>query len=240
MFQSVCRRVLAQRYGNLASLHDPYVALRQVLKGHDVTGILDAGASNGRVSSKLLKVFPSASSFMFEPNPAYREGLLAEATKDHRLKPQFYALADKRGTVDLQVASSAGVTSLFDPGERMRKLYPNESKGVGVVSVEAVTIDSWHEQNGRPEIQLMKFDIQGAEKIALQGAKRVLGSSVLVVYSEVFFNPLYDGGAILSDIDLVLRDSGFLLFNLYKIRAGDDGVLMQANAIFVHGERMGM
>lgn len=81
-------------------------------------------------------------------------------------------------------------------------------------------------------MELMKFDIQAAELTALRGAAETLSSTTRLVYAEVFFNPLYEGGAMFGDIDAYLRQFGFRLYNLYKPRADQRDMLLWANAIF--------
>jgi len=90
------------------------------------------------------------------------------------------------------------------------------------------------EETGAVPIQVMKFDIQGGELNALRGAAGLLKKSVALVYTEILFNPLYEGGALFSEIDLCLRNSGFVLYDIYKPRHHRDGKLLWANAIFIH------
>jgi len=74
----------------------------------------------------------------------------------------------------------------------------------------------------------------------MQGASRVLETSTLLVYTEIFFNRLYHGGSIYSEIDLCLREYGFLLYNIFKPKGDRNDVLIQADAIFVHAKRLGL
>jgi len=70
----------------------------------------------------------------------------------------------------------------------------------------------------------LPFDVYGAADVTISG--------ILAARS------VHEGGAIYSQIDLCLREAGFLLFNLFKPRSNEDGMLIQANAIFVHAERL--
>lgn len=115
---------------------------------------------------------------------------------------------------DLHVTASLGSTSLFIPGERLKKTYPQGTSVTSVEKVNAVTIDGWVKHHGDTPIQLMKFDIQGGELLALRGAAHVLQTSTLLIYTEILFNSLYDGGAIYSEIDLYLRECGFVLYDI--------------------------
>ncbi len=232
------RRTLLASQENLTALDDPYNVLARLLKKHVVTGILDAGASNGRVARKLLRLFPKAKAYAFEANPAYAEVLNQYAAEDSRVLPQMSALADAPGIIELNVAQSPGVTSLFRPAARLRQIHPMETEIRRVERVPAVRLDDWVEQNRVPAIELMKFDIQGAELLAMKGAEKTLRETTLVVYTEVFFNPMYEGGAVFAEIDLFLRTCGFLLYNLYKVRADARGMLNQANAVYVKADAL--
>ncbi len=51
---------------------------------------------------------------------------------------------------------------------------------------------------------------------------------------------MYEYGAIFSEIDLFLREFGFVLYNIYKPMSDDNGLLNQANAVYVHAEKIGI
>jgi len=89
-------------------------------------------------------------------------------------------------------------------------------------------------RRGNPAIQLMKFDIQGAELKALRGATCLLGGPTLLVYAEIWFNPAYDGAAIYSEVDLFLREYGFVLYDIFRPKYNRDGMIMWGNAIFLN------
>jgi FkbM family methyltransferase len=232
------RRIFFTKNGNLISFDEPYSVTKKLLLHHDITGIIDSGASNGRVSRRFLHLFPDASVFGFEPNPSYAQKLTDLAKENMRFKPQFFALLDKEGTVELNITSSPGNTSLFIPGKNLKEMYPQDTDIETTEKVEAVTIDRWIERTDAPPIQLLKFDIQGGELKALEGAKKALQKSILLIYTEILLNPLYEGGAIYSEIDIFLRKFGFVLYDIFKPKYHYNGKLLWANAIFVHAERL--
>ncbi len=225
---------------NLVSLDEPYQVIARLLKNFQVTGIIDAGASNGHISKRLLRNFPKAHVYGFEPNSHYVNTLLQYAKEDSRFSPYFVALSDHEETANLQKTASPGNTSLYAPGERLKKLDPIGTSIKKTEKVEVTTIDQWAILYGNPPIQLMKFDIQGGELKALQGATRLLNDSTLLIYTEVLFNPLYDDGAIYSEIDLFLRKYGFVLHDIYKPKYNSNGLLLWGNAIYLHADKTGM
>jgi FkbM family methyltransferase len=239
-FSSFIKKKLLGENKNLVSLNDSYGVISQLLKGHEITGIIDAGASNGRISKRLLRRFPKAQVYAFEPNPYFTEALRNYAGKDNRLHPQFVALSDHEGDVELYITKATGSTSLFVPGEGLKEWRPQGSSVVDVKRVELVTIDEWVKRNGDPAIQLMKFDIQAGELLALRGAVRVLETSTLLVYTEVWFNHMYKKGALFSEIDLFFRQYGFLLYDMYKLRYNTKGLIVSGCAIFVNGQKLGI
>jgi FkbM family methyltransferase len=239
-FKSFLRKTPFAKKQNLISRYDPYAVMAQTLRNHRVTGIIDAGASDGHISKRLLRFFPNAHVYAFEPHPLYAATLQSYASKDHRFEPQFMAISDQEGLVELQITESPGSTSLLSPGRYLKRMKPNGATVKSVEKIEAVTIDEWTRRKSNPPIQLMKFDIQEGELKALRGAARVLQTSTLLVYTEISFNPLYDGGAIYSEIDLCLRKYGFILYDLFKPKYDPTGPLMWGNAIFLHANRSGM
>ena len=238
LHKMLLRNTLFRKDGSLVSLEKNYGVIDGLMRGQQVTGILDAGASTGRISKRYLRMFPDAHVYAFEPQPLYRQVLTMGAQSNPRFHPFFVALSDVSGTIDLHITKSPGTTSFFRPTKHMRSLYPEETTIAAVERVEMITIDNWAETNGHPKIQLMKFDIQGAELKALHGAKRILRDITLLVYIEISFNSLYEGGALFGEIDMCLREAGYVLYNFYKPRSDTKGMLIQADAIYVHGERL--
>jgi FkbM family methyltransferase len=227
------KKKLLKKDQNLLSLNEPYAVIERLLNNTRVTGILDAGASNGRISRVLLNAFPEAKAYAFEPNPMYRELLEIYAREDARFYPQYLALSDHSGRADLFITESPGNTSLLSPGARLKEIDPRGSEVRERRSVEIVTIDEWAKRNNDLAIQVMKFDIQGAELQALRGGVEMLRRATCAVYIEVWFNTPYEGGALYSEIDLFFRGQNFLLYDLFKPKYGKGGLLMWANALYI-------
>ncbi len=238
-FGTFLKKKILRKDQNLISLEKPFAVMGNLLKGAGIKNILDAGASNGRISQKLLRNFPNANAYAFEPNPLYVEALNEYASRDKRFHPQFLALSDECGTAELNITASAGNTSLLTPSDKLREIDP----GAVITKkekVELVTIDEWAKANGDLTIELMKFDIQGAELKALQGATEMLKESTLAIYIEVWFNCPYSGGANYCEIETYLRKFGFILYDLYGPKYNPKGALTWANAIFLQEEKLGL
>jgi FkbM family methyltransferase len=237
---SFLKKGLFRRNRNLVSLDEPYRVMARLLRGSKVTGMIDAGASHGRISRRLLHQFPAADVYAFEPNPLYEETLREYAKREPRFHPQFTALSDHTGRGSLHITESPGAASLLTPTDRLRRVAAEGAAMRTVHEVEMTTIDEWVKHNGNRSIELMKFDIQGAELQALRGAVGVLRASALLVYTEIWFNAVYNGAALYTEIDAFLRTHGFVLYDFFKPKYEASGLIVWGNAIFINTERMPM
>jgi hypothetical protein len=131
------------------------------------------------------------------------------------------------------------ISNASSPGRRMKDLLADGVSVARQEDVELTTIDDWVRANGSPAIQVMKFDIQGAELKALMGGTRTLQTSTLLVYTEIWFNAGYEGGASFGQVDAFLNEQGFVLYDFFKPKYDAEGLLTWANAIFVHAGRLG-
>jgi FkbM family methyltransferase len=69
-----------------------------------------------------------------------------------------------------------------------------------------------------PDVQVdfLKIDVQGAARLVLANAPRVL-SKTLVCHVEVEFAPVYDGEPLFADVDACLREAGFCFVDFYNL-----------------------
>jgi FkbM family methyltransferase len=86
---------------------------------------------------------------------------------------------------------------------------------VSMESVATISLDEAISDVGR--VDFLKLDIQGFEHAALANARSVL-SRTLAVHCEVEFLPLYQGQPLFSEIDLLLRESGFRFVDFNDLR----------------------
>jgi len=238
-FRAFLKKCLLGKDQNLISIDEPYGVMRRLLQGRPINAIIDAGASDGHVSRRMLRHFPRAHAYAFEPNEMYRQTLLEYAAAEPRFHPQFLALGDRDGTAELQITESPGNASLCIPSGVMKDIDPAGTKIRSVEAVELVTIDSWIKRSGLASVEVMKFDIQGGELAALEGGRQTLAGQTLAVYIEVWFNQGYDGGTVFGQTDLFLRQLGYVVYDIYKPGYNRDGMIMWANALYLHAKRMG-
>ena len=112
--------------------------------------------------------------------------------------------------------------------------YKNFNK-TNIISYKTFTktIDRIVKERNVGPFQFMKMDIQGAELMALRGAKETL-KSVIVAIIEVSFQQYNPGSASPLDIEVFMRSQGFRLVNIADLMMGGAGrFLLQADMVYM-------
>lgn len=142
----------------------------------------------------------------FEPARDALEKLLASKRPKDIYLP--YAIGDGERR-PLHVCHAPGMTSLLTPNQEVLQLFhgfPSWGRVVATEWVDTVRLDDIPETEG---VTLLQMDIQGAELMALRHAENRLREA-LVLHIEVEFAPLYENQPLFSDVEMFLRERGFV------------------------------
>lgn len=110
----------------------------------------------------------------------------------------------------LFVSRNSGFTSIYplhEKGFTTFGFWGARARDVTEHSIETVRLDDLREL---PQIDCLKIDVQGAEKMIIDNAARKLSQAVVVI-PEVRFNQLYEGEPMFAGLDLTLRGQGFMM-----------------------------
>lgn len=135
------------------------------------------------------------------------------------------------GRHTLHICASRDMTSLFKPDPRFLELFhgfPVWGQVVATEEVDTVRLDDVEETAGAT---FLEMDVQGAELMVLQNAVERL-KEAYVLHLEVEFMPLYEGQPLFSEIELFLRERGFLLHRFTPLMSRVLRPLMVDNNIF--------
>ncbi|AFY80053.1 FkbM family methyltransferase [Oscillatoria acuminata] len=127
------------------------------------------------------------------------------------------ALGRSVGESTLYVTKDPMCSSLYPPNEPYLDRFAGLSELVNLdftLEIETTTLDSFCELADIQEVDFLQVDVQGADLDVLEGASRVLKTTVLAVQVEVEFSPLYLNQPLFADVDSYLRKEGFTLFDL--------------------------
>ncbi|MEM1168807.1 MAG: FkbM family methyltransferase [Cyanobacteria bacterium P01_H01_bin.35] len=144
-----------------------------------------------------------------EPNPPVFEKLKKNITNEMpNAKAVNCAVSNTNGETKLYVTSLSPSSSIL-PLKEHKRIYPSIVES-GQITVQCRTLDKLlEEQQLDPsDFNFITIDIQGAELMAFQGSintlKHIEGINVEVNYKE-----LYEGGAMIEQIDEFLAKEGF-------------------------------
>lgn len=213
------------RYRPLRS--DPFVVQEHLLAGHECRRIFDVGAYRGDVAARYAALFPAAEIYAFEPFPASYELLTNRFVNNARMHLINAAVSSESGESTFHVNQNPATNSLL-PADHEPVVTMKQ------ITVPTLTLDDFRDSQGMESPEILKFDIQGNELKALQGAVRTLNDNgPLLIYTEVLFAPLYKNCALFSDLVNFLGDHGYRLFNLFSLHHAASGQLEFGDALFI-------
>jgi FkbM family methyltransferase len=170
-------------------------------------GVIHIGAHEGR-ESKIYNQLGIKHVLFIEANPLVYQKLCANVGSQPHIKTVNCAISDKNGMVELHVTSFDQSSSIL-PLKKHKELYPGitETQKIAVVSK---TLDTLAKELNIPPgmYNMINIDIQGAELLALKGGIETL-KNIEAINTEVNFAELYEGCALIQDMDHFLYSCGF-------------------------------
>jgi FkbM family methyltransferase len=199
--------------------------------------VLDIGANIGNVTQQYRSLFPTAAIHSFEPFSGSYLSLENRFSKDGKISPHQLAICENTGKQTLYSNRSAPTNSLLSRDSRADALWGQGLLDTSsVVEVESTTIDRFCAENDIRMIDILKFDIQGAELRAIQGAADMLSrQAISLIYLEIILGETYIEQPKFLEYIQRLDSCGYELFDLYTpvhryMR------LIQTDAIFINKE----
>ena len=181
----------------------------QLCTQHSITpkGIIHVGAHEG-TEVGYYQAMGAQKILFVEANPAVFERLQANLAGYPNAQAVNCAISDRNGTINLHVTSYDQSSSIL-PLKHHQDIYPDIVE-THQVTVPSKTLDTLlQELDLNPaDFNILNIDIQGAELLALQGATHWL-QYVEAINTEVNYEELYEGCAIVHDLDEFLDRHGF-------------------------------
>jgi FkbM family methyltransferase len=177
--------------------------------------ILEAGSFHGETALEMIKRWPRATVYSFEPVPELLAIVKQNTAPFPNIHPSALALSDRVGTAVFHLATTAdkphealGSGSLLESSHH-REGFP-AIEFAKDITVSTTTIDAWAKASGVPRLDLLWLDIQGAEFPVLKNATTLL-KTVRVVITEVEFLEMYKGQALFAEMKPWFEAQGFAL-----------------------------
>ena len=193
--------------------------------------LLDAGANRGAFTDAFLRLHRPERAVLVEAIPELAFKLQEKYSSDPRISVVAAALSDRDGEAQFEINRSEASSSLLPIDPRNSKWFERDLGVAHSVVVPTLALATLMQREKMERIDLLKLDLQGAERLVLTGAAEVL-ERVAVIYTEVFFEELYVGAWRFWETNEFLSSRGFKLCGLSNIVHAADGDLLQANATF--------
>ena len=195
--------------------------------------VIDGGANRGAFTDAFLQIHRPQQLVLVEAIPELAGLLQAKYHNAPGISIISAALSDRDGEAKFEINRSEPSSSLLPIDSRNTAWFGRDLTVARTIQVSTVTLPALLEDQGMQTVDLLKLDLQGAERFVLNGGADVL-HRVHVIYSEVFFEQLYAGAWLFREMNEFLSGHGFKLCGLSNIVHSTDGDLLQANATFRH------
>jgi FkbM family methyltransferase len=205
------------------------------LRQFSIKTVIDVGANRGQFAKAIIKVFPEADLYSFEPVPEAFSELEKWAQKQNkRVAVYNVALGDREDEVTiLKHSDHSPSSSILKTTPTCEKYYPFTRKQE-MIPVRITTLDGWSGSLKKPLVNdiLIKIDVQGYEDRVITGGKRILEMAKVCI-AEINLDGLYEDQTNFRDILTNLSDLGYRYAgNLNQTYAGD-GHAIFVDAVFV-------
>jgi FkbM family methyltransferase len=212
---------------------DPVEDMVSLLRGSEISVVVDGGAYEGAFSRQMQAAFPGASIHAFEPTPDSFARLQLKTRDLPSVRCCRLALGAEPGTAQFFQNASPLTNSLRKSADANRRYFADFVVERDAIVVEVTTLADYAAKEGLTAIDIVKLDLQGGELDAIIGLGSLLGT-VKALLVEVQFVRLYDGSPLFSDIETHLCGAGLSFFQFYElVRSPDDGRLLYGDALFV-------
>jgi FkbM family methyltransferase len=197
-------------------------------RGYSPATIFDIGASNGVWSDVMALTLPDAEYHLFEPLanavPFYKEDLTGRLARRPKFHLHPLALSDRSGTTEMFITHDGFGSSTLDRGE-----IPEIKERV---VVPLCTLDQFVKDNNLPLPQVMKLDVQGAERLILKGGRETILSAD-ILFLETWLQRGYGPSTpLLPEMIEFLSPFGFRLVTLGELGRDGEGRIYSVDVVF--------
>lgn len=193
--------------------------------------LIDVGAHTGQFTIASLNIFEGVGVHAFEPVASCVEKLRANTSGYGNVCVHAVALGAKRERSIFHINSYSLASSLL----RVSNKHQSEFSQVAekeTTTIEVYTLDHYFSNSVLAAPVLLKIDVQGVEKLVLEGGKETL-KQVDYVLLETSFAPMYVGEPLFPEMLEVMKTCNFqFLRPISFLKSPKSGEILQADILF--------
>ncbi|NQU34616.1 MAG: FkbM family methyltransferase [Bacteroidetes bacterium] len=201
--------------------------------------LIDVGASGG-LERNWLEAEQHLKIIGFEPDERAYSDLMKK--KNNMYYYFNIALGGEKTATPFYLTEKQQTSSVYRPNYKFLNNFPEVERFnlVGDVELETDTLDNIA-QHSFSRADFIKLDTQGSELSILEGGKEILSNEIFGIEIEIEFADIYENQPLFADVDKVIREFGFHLFDIQRcnwkrisssINYGKKGQLIFGNALY--------
>ena len=230
----LCEKLLALRGYELKETGDPPRGFAAMLElavrcGLAPGTVFDVGVGNG--TPWLYDGFPHAKHVLFEPLDEFQPGLQTLAAE---LKADLHqvALSDTPRTVDFHASQTSATSSSLKTMDSEFAKFAEQSLTAHKFVTQTVKTQRLDDFDRYRPPYVLKIDVEGAELMVLEGARRTLEQTELII-AEISVMRRYSDEPTFAETIAALDGLGFELFDIPELSQAHNGPLIYLDAAFV-------
>lgn len=205
---------------------------RKWFEGAGICTVLDVGSYTGGFAFAMRQMLPDTQIYSFEPLPENHQKLVHNLERFGKFQAFHTALGNEQGELTFWRNDFVASSSALAMSELHKQSFPETGHAV-TVHVPVARLDDFLERVELKGKMLLKLDVQGYELEVLRGGLKTL-EDVDYIFSEVSFQPLYEGQPLFDDVYDFLKPLGFAYAgDLEVLPSPVDGSILQADALFI-------
>lgn len=197
--------------GDLEKTGERYVIdkiLSKYLKDESI--LFDAGANIGEYSLELVKFFPNANVYSFEPNP--RPFTKLNEISSEKINKFNIGLGEENKETNMYSHTNMQLSTLGTMYEDALVPLFNIDEPIEKIKVNISTIDSFCAEKNIDKVNYLKIDVEGHEIKVLSGAKKMISKNMIDIIQFEFNNFNVYSRTFLKDFYDLLKN-----FNFYRV-----------------------
>lgn len=198
--------------------------------------VIDVGANTGQFTVAACNIFKGVIVHAFEPIEKCVDRLRANTSRYKNIHIHPVALGDDCKTAAFHMNNYSLASSLLRLSDKHQAEFSQATERE-TVSVAVRTLDSNFFDKPLAAPVLMKLDVQGAERMVIEGGRETL-QRVDYILMETSFSPMYIGEPCFTEMIDVMRMRDFdLVRPMHFLRSPRSGEILQADILFRHRNR---
>jgi FkbM family methyltransferase len=206
---------------------EPDVVRRLIAFTRPGTVMFDVGANAGLMAIPVLREVPASRVVSFEPSPTslpWLERTARESEFRDRWTIVARALSNAPGEAEFAVGGSRD--ALYEGFKSHERIAGSRS-----VRVPVSTLDAEWIRLGRPEVSVIKIDVEGAEGLVLGGAPEVIRTTRPAIVLEWNAAYLRRFETAFNDLFVVARTFNYRVFTIPAGIPVADDIVLAAQAV---------